>query len=227
MATADRFAELRKLHGPLERDSVVELAADRLRNLIIDGHLRPGEKVPDDIGKEYLGVARNTQREACRMLVHERLLAQQLNRGFFVSKPTREDVEDVFLVRRFIELPAMRAGFDTAGANQVFEAVEFGERSRAEQNWTGVGTANMRFHRAISALLGSERVNTLMSQVLAELRLVFHAMSDARQFYEPYLPRNRMIAEVLLHKRDPQAAEELLARYLDDAERQLLDVYRG
>ena len=227
MITPDRFAELRKLHGPLERDSVVEPAADRLRNLIIDGHLQPGEKVPDDIGKEYLGVARNTQREACRMLVHERLLMQQLNRGFFVRRPTREDVEDVFLVRRLVELPALRAGFDTAGAQRVFEAVEFGEEAKSELDFTGVGTANMRFHRAISALLGSERINTMMSQVLAELRLVFHAMSDARQFYEPYLPRNREIAETLLVKRDAIAADRLLTQYLDDAERQLLDVYPG
>jgi len=63
--------------------------------------------------------------------------------------------------------------------------------------------------------------------VLAELRLVFHAMSDARQFYEPYLPRNREIAETLLVKRDAIAADRLLTQYLDDAERQLLDVYPG
>jgi DNA-binding GntR family transcriptional regulator len=227
VVTADRLAELRKLNGPLERDSVVEPAADRLRDLIIDGDLRPGEKVPDDIGKEYLGIARNTQREVCRMLVHERLLVQQFNRGFFVRMPTRDDVEDVFLVRRLVELRALRGGFDTVGANRVFDAVEQGEQAKLQQDWAGVGTANMRFHRAISALLGSERVNIMMSQVLAELRLVFHAMSDARQFYEPYLPRNREIADMLVIKRDAPAAQRLLATYLDDAERQLLDVYPG
>jgi DNA-binding GntR family transcriptional regulator len=85
----------------------------------------------------------------------------------------------------------------------------------------------MRFHRAISALLGSERVNVMMGQVLAELRLVFHAMSDARQFYEPYLPRNRQIADTLLVKRDALTTVTMLAEYLDDAERQLLDEYPG
>lgn len=227
MVTPDRFAQLRKVHGPLERDSVVEPAADRLRELVIEGHLMPGEKIPDEIGKEVLGIARNTQREVCRMLVHERLLVQQFNRGFFVSRPTRDDVEDVFLVRRLVELPALRAGFDTAGANRVFEAVEQGEEAKSELDFAGVGTANMRFHRAISALLGSERVNLMMGQVLAELRLVFHAMSDAKEFYAPYLPRNREIAETLLVKRDAPAAERMLAAYLDDAERQLLDVYPG
>ena len=161
------------------------------------------------------------------MLVHERLLTQQLNRGFFVSRPTREDVEDVFLVRRLIELPAMRAGVESLAAQRVFEAVELGEEARAVADWSGVGTANMRFHRAISGLLGSERVNTTMSQVLAELRLVFHAMSDARRFYEPYLPRNREIAETLLVERNGPAAERLLVKYLDDAETELLEVYPG
>lgn len=227
MVSADRFAELRKLHGPLERDSVVEPAAARLREVIIEGHLRPGEKIPDEIGKELLGIARNTQREVCRMLVHERLLVQQFNRGFFVREPTRDDVEDVFLVRRLVELPALRCGFDGEGAQRVLSAVEFGEQAAARRDWAGVGTANMRFHRAISALLGSERVNTVMGQVLAELRLVFHVMSDARKFYEPYLPRNRQIADTLLVTGDPAAAERLLAKYLDDAERQLLAGYSG
>jgi hypothetical protein len=41
------------------------------------------------------------------------------------------------------------------------------------------------------------------------------------------LPRNREIADTLVIKRDARAAERLLAAYLDDAERQLLDVYTG
>jgi DNA-binding GntR family transcriptional regulator len=63
-----------------------------------------------------------------------------------------------------------------------------------------------------------------MRGVLAELRLVFHAMDNPRSFHEPYLARNREILAAL-KAADRVKAELLLAAYLDDAEKQLVQKY--
>ena len=60
-----------------------------------------------------------------------------------------------------------------------------------------------------------------MSHLLAELRLVFHAMADPHAFHAPYLPQNEHLLG-LLESRNFAAAEEFLLRYLDTAEGQLL-----
>ncbi len=60
----------------------------------------------------------------------------------------------------------------------------------------------------------------MMAQLMAELRLVFHAM-DPRALHAPFLPRNRELLTLLESGRTTEA-EALLAAYLDDAERLLL-----
>ena len=84
-----------------------------------------------------------------------------------------------------------------------------------------VGTANVRFHRAVVALAGSARLDEFMRQVSAELRLAFDAMTDVQAFHEPFLRLNRVLLE-RLEAGDTPAAEALLGEYLADAERGLV-----
>ena len=72
-------------------------------------------------------------------------------------------------------------------------AVTAGDLAMKEQDWRALGTANMMFHQAVGALADSPRVDELMRDILAELRLVFHTMADPRRFHEPYLERNKEI----------------------------------
>ena len=73
----------------------------------------------------------------------------------------------------------------------VTAAVEDGEAAAADGAWLEVRTADLHFHQAIGALAQSPRVDEMMRRALAELRLVFHAMTDPEEFHGPYLGRNR------------------------------------
>ncbi len=106
----------------------------------------------------------------------------------------------------------------------VTAAVEDAEAAAAGGAWLEVRTADLHFHRAIGALAQSPRLDEMMRRALAELRLVFHAVTDPEQFHRPYLGRNRVIAELVDAGRGEEAERELYA-YLTDAERQLLAVY--
>uniref|UniRef100_UPI002454E051 FCD domain-containing protein n=1 Tax=Nocardia brasiliensis TaxID=37326 RepID=UPI002454E051 len=94
----------------------------------------------------------------------------------------------------------------------------------AEQDWTGVGTADIDFHKAIAALNRSKRLDQMMSSVWNELRLVFHVMADPLTFHEPYLARNHEIHRALLDGRGA-VAEQMLADYLTDAETHIRSAY--
>lgn len=207
----------------LSRTSTAERVAGILRTRISEGYFRPGDRLSEkDIG-DALGVSRNTLREAFRLLTHEGLLQHELNRGVFVRVLSADDVMDLYRIRRIIECAAVRS-FRGSDLSAVAEAVEEGERAAAEQQWQALGTANIHFHRAIAALTGSARVDSVMQGVFAELRLVFHVMADPRRFHEPYLDRNRDLLTLLTAGRLAEA-ESTLATYLDDAEKQLVDAY--
>ena len=238
-STAERFADLENDRHLLGRSSTAERVAAILRDRITVGQLPPGTRLAEEAIGEALGVSRNTLREAFRLLAHERLLVHELNRGVFVRELSERDVVELYRVRRMIETAALRAlGEGDSAAPEldpgdraaddpfakVAEAVLDAEQAAEQGRWQDVGTANIRFHRALVELAGSSRIEEFMAQILAELRLVFHVMHDPRRFHEPYIARNRQVLEAL-QAGDVAGAEELLKAYLDDAERQLVQAY--
>ena len=223
MSTTDDLARDRAL---LDRTSTAERVAGILRDRIMEGQFPPGSRLSEDTITEGLGISRNTLREAFRLLAHEKLLVHELNRGVFVRKPDVADVIDLYHVRRVIEGAAVRATptLSKADARSLTEAVEDADTAAEQDRWADVGTANLRFHQAIAGLLGSPRVDELMRQLSAELRLVFHVMQNQRALYERYLPRNRQILK-LLRSGDTVETERVLDAYLADAEQQLVSEY--
>ena len=223
-AAADVFTVLASDSGGLARSSTAERVANIIRERITDGSLAPGSRLPEDAVGSALGVSRNTLREAFRLLVHERLAVAEFNRGVFVRRLTDADVVDLYRVRRLVECAAVRNACDASpeAIESIRRAVADGELAATEDRWPEVGAANMRFHKAIVALAGSVRLDEFMCQVAAELCVAFHVMANPRAFHEPYLRRNRELV-ALIETGDGAAAERLLAAYLDDAERELLE----
>ena len=223
-AAADVFTVLASDSEGLARSSTAERVANIIRERITDGSLAPGSRLPEDAVGSALGVSRNTLREAFRLLVHERLAVAEFNRGVFVRRLTDADVVDLYRVRRLVECAAVRNACDASpeAIESIRRAVADGELAATEDRWPEVGAANMRFHEAIVALAGSARLDEFMRQVAAELRVAFHVMANPRAFHEPYLRRNRELV-ALIETGDGAAAERLLAAYLDDAERELLE----
>ncbi|ACU40790.1 GntR family transcriptional regulator [Actinosynnema pretiosum subsp. pretiosum] len=222
MTTAEAGTWLRALAedgARMSRSSTAERVADALRARVLDGAIRAGSQLSEKSLGDALRVSRNTLREAFRLLTHERLLVHEHSRGVFVRVPSTEDVADLYAARRVIEAGALRRWPDAPEERRarVGDAVRWAERLRDDEDWVGVGTANGRFHAAITALAGSSRLDEEMRRLLAELRLVFQVVGDPEGFHRDYLPRNRAIAD-LLESGEVDAAESALLSYLDTAE---------
>ncbi|WP_199547970.1 GntR family transcriptional regulator [Streptomyces sp. N35] len=211
----------------LGRTSTAERVADILRGRIADGYFPPGERLSEEAIGAALKVSRNTLREAFRLLTHERLLVHELNRGVFVRVLTVEDVEDIYRTRHLVECAVVRGlGKPPYTLDGLRTAVEEGRRAAGAEDWTGVGTANIRFHSELVALAGSARTDELMRSVFAELRLAFHLVDDPHRLHEPYLGRNAELLDTL-DAGGRAAAEKLLAGYLDDSRKRVVAAYAG
>jgi DNA-binding GntR family transcriptional regulator len=209
-----------------DRTSTVELLAAALREWIIKGVYPPGERLNEPRIVKQLKVSRNSLREAFRLLTHERLLVHELNRGVFVRKLTVDDVTDLYRVRKLVECTVLRKlDKRPAQADDIAAAVAAGDLAMQDEDWRALGTANMLFHQAVGTLAESPRIDELMRNMLAEMRLVFHTMSDPRLFHEPYLERNKEILAAI-EAGDGPRAERLMLKYLEDAEQQIVSAYR-
>lgn len=209
----------------LEQASRARRAADRVRAGILAGTYPMGTRLSEpDICAE-LGVSRNTLREAFRGLAEERLVVHQLNRGVFVRVPTVTDVTELYDARRLVECAAVATHpGGTAGLERVAATLDRAEETAAAGDWVGVGTADIDFHRELTAL-GSTRVVALMQSIWSEMRLAFHVVARPDEFHGSYLHRNHEILDALVHRGGGVAASMLRA-YLDEAESQVVAAYR-
>jgi DNA-binding GntR family transcriptional regulator len=139
------------------------------------------------------------------------------NRGVFVATLGPGEIHDVYTVRRFIEVSALRGGGSPERVAAVRAAVEEGRAAAAADDEEALGSANQHFHGAIVALAESRRLNTIMSQVLAEMRLFFHKATVEAHFYRGYLDDNEEICQALEAGQLDRAGDLLLA-YLNRSE---------
>jgi DNA-binding GntR family transcriptional regulator len=208
--------------------SAASRVASIIRSQIIEGELLPGARLPEEQVRADLEVSRSTLREGFQLLVRERLLVHQLSRGFFVRQLSRQDISDLYKVRRIVECAALRevTVLRPTHLHELARALDDGKSAASISDWAKVATASIRFHEALVALADSDRLNTLMQQVLAEFRLSYAFMTDPNRFHSAFLGRNQDIAH-LVRTGDLEGAARALERYLADAETVLLEQYSG
>lgn len=87
----------------IKRPTLHEELVERLRNLVVEDALKPGEKVPEKDLCESFGVSRTPLREALKVLASEGLVVLQANRGARVAEVTPEELEKTFPVIAMLE----------------------------------------------------------------------------------------------------------------------------
>ena len=87
----------------LARPALAVELTDRLRQMILDGDLEPGGKVPEKALTERFGVSRTPVREALKVLAAEGYIRLIPNRGSVVSKLTIKDLEEAFPIIAALE----------------------------------------------------------------------------------------------------------------------------
>lgn len=85
------------------KSSLHDEAVSRIRDMIVEGDLVPGAKVPERQLCETFGISRTPLREALKVLASEGLVVLLPNRGAQVAKLTRKDVQDMFGVMGALE----------------------------------------------------------------------------------------------------------------------------
>jgi DNA-binding GntR family transcriptional regulator len=83
-------------HWVVERKSLHCQLASHLRDMIMEGVLKPGEKIHEQELSDRFQVSRTPIREALRVLAAEGLLTLTPNRGAHIALPTAEGIEELY-----------------------------------------------------------------------------------------------------------------------------------
>ncbi|WP_219268204.1 GntR family transcriptional regulator [Pseudomonas sp. Xaverov 259] len=206
--------------------SLADQIALELRADIMGGQLLPGMALVEvDLVKRY-NVSRNTIREALHRLGQEGLTRYVRNKGVMVRRVARDEVRDLFVVRRTLELQAIAQSGTLTGDHDVRmqNAIEATTLAREREDWRAVATHSLVFHQQIVGLMRSPLFDEFFAQVIAQLRLVFCAAPDEQRFQSPWLERDREIYTLLVNG-NKSAAQEAMSLYLHDSERLSLALF--
>ena len=138
-----------------------ERVVDALRDAIIAGRLKPGERIRERELVALLGVSRSPLREAIRILETEGLITSLAYRGARVSDLSAADLRDMLDVRIMLESFAARLAIERLDDAALQAMEEQGNRARAagaqvdlESNFElGLG-----FHDMLVAASGNRKV---------------------------------------------------------------------
>lgn len=197
-----------------------------IRQRIVKGALKPGERLPEERVRAELEVSRSSLREGLQLLIRERLVVHRLSRGFFIRELSRADISDLFQARILIECGALRhtTVLPATGLATLTRIVACGRTAITEVNWPEAAAASIEFHQALVALAGSPRLSGIANQVLTEFRLSYAYMNDPFAFHKPFATRNEEIAQ-LVKEGALDIAALALESYLRDSEDALLATY--
>jgi DNA-binding GntR family transcriptional regulator len=94
--------------------SLADTVADRIREAILAGVFRLGEKITDDRLVEQLGVSRTPIRDAMAILAHEGLVVVRPKRGSFVFTTSGDDIAAICTYREILETQGVRLALAVA-----------------------------------------------------------------------------------------------------------------
>lgn len=201
----------------LQTVSVVEAAADALRQMVLDGTLEPGERLRETDFSRRLGIARHTFRAATQILIGEGLLRRSPNRGVQLAVLDGGDIADIFRVRAALELEAVRLVIASGAEIPAAEAaVERLNALPGSASWRSVVDADMSFHRAIIDATGSERMARAYAGVQSEILLCMAQLRPHYHHPDEVAQEHRDLLEPLAAG-DAKLAEGRFRAHLDEA----------
>lgn len=187
----------------------------KLRNRILTKKIKPGQHLPEIALAKELDVSRTPVREALRKLADEGLVKLVPNVGARLLDPTKEEIEGIWEMRKYLEILAVRKASHRITPLQfclLEEELQKEERSFAAKDLQACLDVNSAFHRIIAEASGNAVLAEYVENVLKRsyAYMVFYdSFFDLKT--SPSLDGHRAIAEALSNH-----DEELSVKLMED-----------
>lgn len=159
-----------------------EVVFENIRKAIIEGVLKPGERLMEIQLSEQLGVSRTPVREAIRMLELEGLVVMLPRKGAYVANISKKDLMDILEVRVGLEGLAAYCATDRMTKDHIKKLETISkelEEAVYKNDVETMLTKDEEFHTLIFEATGNKRLISMMINIwetVYRFRLMY--MSD-------------------------------------------------
>jgi DNA-binding GntR family transcriptional regulator len=200
--------------------SLREQVAERIRNAIVSGRFRPGDRLIERELCELISVSRTSVREALRELESEGLITMLPNRGGpIVSVVDAATAESIYQVRAMLEglaaqLFAMRAS--DAQLRQVQSAVQDLEIVYASGDAAKILERKAEFYRLLLEGADNEIATSMLNNIHTRVSLLrATTLADTKRAKASIAELHRIVAS--LASRDGEAAWQASVAHVQNA----------
>lgn len=205
-----------------------DVVFNTLRQAILRGELKPGERLMEIQLANKLGVSRTPIREAIRKLELEGLVLTIPRKGAEVAQITEKSLRDVLEVRRALEELAVSLACDRMSKEQMDELRWAGKEFRKTLGYddvTKVAEADVKFHDIIYHATENERL----------VQLLFNLREQMYRYRVEYLKRKEshqtLLAEhdriiTMIAENDKEGAKKAVCTHIDNQVKAVADTIR-
>jgi DNA-binding GntR family transcriptional regulator len=212
-----------------------EQVADKIRELIHEGKIKPGEWLRQEHLAQAVGVSPTPFREAIKALVAEGILEHLPYRGVRVIQFSEQDIEDIYAVRAYLESLAAREAAIKITEQELVELREIHEEMKkhlAPEQIDHYRALNFQFHQLIGEASRRQYLVRSLNQLWAlspsmlwaNFKSTVRNPSEIRTAADPGEHENILSA---LSAHNPDLAEKHMRKHIEAAGTHLLEAIRA
>ena len=206
-----------------------DVVFNTLRQAILRGELKPGERLMEIKLANKLGVSRTPIREAIRKLELEGLVLIIPRRGAEVAQITEKSLRDVLEVRRSLEALSVRLACERMGAKGLSElkkAEEDFEKVLGHDDITVVAEADVAFHDVIYLATDNQRLIQLLSNFREQMYRYRSEYLKRKECHPKLLEEHREIIRAIENSEVEQATR-ITCQHIDNQVKRVSGILRG
>lgn len=205
-----------------------DVVFNTLRQAILTGELKPGERLMEIHLANKLGVSRTPIREAIRKLELEGLVTMIPRRGAEVAQITEKSMNDVLEVRRAMDVLCIELACERISQEEM-DALEAACHAFEEAAKTGdarvCAQADVDFHDIIVKATGNMRLVQLINNLSEQMyRYRFEYLKDISK-YDSLVEEHKVIC-ASIRSRDKAAASEAAKLHIDNQKKTIINQIR-
>jgi DNA-binding GntR family transcriptional regulator len=201
---------------PLRPASLHEEVATRLRSMVFERQLAPGQWIDELALAREWQISRTPLREALKVLASEGLVTPVPRQGCKVAELSEDDADALFPVMALLEgrcaFEAARKATD-ADLRRLRQLHDELETHAAAHNVDGYYRANHVFHSTVQALAGNRWLDRATSDLRRFVRLLRGRQLNWPGRIEASINEHRVLIDAF-EQRDPVRAERVMHDHL-------------
>jgi DNA-binding GntR family transcriptional regulator len=206
----------------LRTRSLSNVVQAEIERMIIDGELKPNERVNENALSQRLGVSRGPIREACSALAAMGLIEIIPNRGFFIRALSNDEAQDLSEARASVFGCMAMMAAERVTDEEI--ALLKGLVTQMEKLASGGDVhiyypVNLEFHQQIAALSGNKRLAAIYASFVRELHIQRYRALSSPDVLHISNSEHRAIVEALEQRNPAKALIAARAHILNGIER--------